>query len=243
MLPPSRLIGHRGAARLAPENTLPGIELAASLGLQWVEIDAQLSRDGVALLMHDNDLARTTNLAGAVADHDWRSLRVADAGAWFGDRFAGTAIPRLDAAIALCRELGLGMHLEIKTVNPADTRTAEAVAALLVAITPPESLVVSSFSPASVAVAQARLPGVPRALAADRLHDDWQEISGRLGLSAWHLDADAIDASQPPRLREIGLALRAWTVNDPVHAAQLLGWGVESLFTDDPPALLAPGQG
>ncbi|HZE16351.1 MAG TPA: glycerophosphodiester phosphodiesterase family protein, partial [Mycobacterium sp.] len=230
-------------ARLAPENTLTGIELAARLGLKWIEIDAQLSRDGVAVLMHDDDLARTTDLTGAVGDHDWDSLRSADAGAWFGPRFVGTAIPRLDVAIARCRELGLGMHLEIKTVEAADTRTAEAVAALLLAVEPPQPLIVSSFSPASVAVAQARLPEVPRALAADRLPDDWRDISHRLGLNAWHLDADAINGTHPPLLHEAGLTLRAWTVNDPARAAQLVAWGVESVFTDDPPALLARCHG
>lgn len=241
MLPPSRLIGHRGAARLAPENTLPGIELAARFGLNWVEIDAQLSRDGVAVLMHDDDLVRTTGLVGTVAEHDWSTIRTADAGAWFGAEFVGTPVPRLDTVIARCRELGLGLHLEIKTVDATDIRTAEAVAELLLAIEPTKRLILSSFSPASVAVAQTRLPGVPRALAADRLPWNWREISHRLGLSAWHLDADAIEVTQAAMLREAGMALRAWTVNDRDRAAQLIDWGVECVFTDDPPALLARG--
>lgn len=235
---PAQLIGHRGAARLAPENTLPGIKLAARLGLHWIEIDAQLSHDGVLVLMHDHELERTTDLSGTVREHDWATLAQADAGSWFGADYAGARIPRLDAAIELCRILDLGMHLEIKPLDAHETDTAEATADLLRTVTLPNALIISSFSANTVAAMHRLLPKHPRALGAEHFPEDWREISHRLELEAWHVDANIVTPELAPLLREAGLAIRAWTVNDRPRAQQLIEWGVESVFTDDPPTLL-----
>ncbi|MEJ2630335.1 MAG: glycerophosphodiester phosphodiesterase family protein [Acidihalobacter sp.] len=235
---PAQLIGHRGAARLAPENTLPGIELAARLGLPWIEIDAQLTRDGVLVLMHDHELERTTDLTGTVREHDWATLAQADAGAWFGPEYAGVRIPRLDATIELCRSLGIGMHIEIKPLDTHETDTAEAVADLLRTVALPESLIISSFSGNTVATMHRLLPDHPRAQGAEHFPEDWREISRSLELDAWHVDANIVTPELAPMLREAGLAVRAWTVNDRDRARQLIDWGVESVFTDDPPTLL-----
>jgi glycerophosphoryl diester phosphodiesterase len=238
MLTPAQLIGHRGAARLAPENTLPSIELAAKFGLQWIEIDAQLSRDGVLVLMHDDDLPRTTDLNGTVREHDWATLAQADAGIWFGPEYAGVRIPRLDAVIERCRALGLGMHIEIKPADIHETDTAEAVAELLRTVALPESLIISSFSGNTVAAMHRLLPEHPRAQGAEQFPEDWREISRRLELEAWHVDAEVITPDLAPMLREAGMALRAWTVNNRARAQELIDWGVEAVFTDDPPTLL-----
>ncbi|WP_455385717.1 glycerophosphodiester phosphodiesterase family protein [Acidihalobacter prosperus] len=238
MLTPAQLIGHRGAALLAPENTMAGIELAARLGLQWIEIDAQLSRDGVLVLMHDHELERTTDLTGTVREHDWATLAQADAGSWFGADYSGTRIPRLDAVIERCRALGLYMHIEIKPLDVHETDTAEAVADLLRSIALPEALVISSFSGDTVAAMHRLLPEHPRAQGAEHFPENWREISRSLELDAWHVDADIVTPELAPMLREAGLTVRAWTVNDRARAQQLIDWGVESVFTDDPPRLL-----
>ena len=96
-----RLIGHRGAAALAPENTLASIRAAAEAGVQWIEFDAKLAGDGVPVLMHDETLDRTTTGSGPVAALGSRDLAALDAGAWFG---AGTrAVSALSAMPLRCR--------------------------------------------------------------------------------------------------------------------------------------------
>ncbi|HRC27440.1 MAG TPA: glycerophosphodiester phosphodiesterase family protein, partial [Alphaproteobacteria bacterium] len=77
------LIGHRGVARYAPENTLESIHTAADMGLEWVELDVKLTRDGVPVLFHDDTLDRTTNGTGFVAACDFARLRELEAGSWF----------------------------------------------------------------------------------------------------------------------------------------------------------------
>jgi glycerophosphoryl diester phosphodiesterase len=100
-------IGHRGASAYAPENTLAAIRKAAALGADMVELDVQASADGVPLIIHDAELSRTTNGCGSVYDHRLEALKRLDAG-------AGETIPTLDEAIACCREIGLGLYLEVK---------------------------------------------------------------------------------------------------------------------------------
>ena len=87
------VIGHRGAAARAPENTLAGLRKAKELGADWVEFDVMLSGDGVPLLIHDETLQRTTTGRGRVARHTADEIRSLDAGRWFGPEFAGGAHP------------------------------------------------------------------------------------------------------------------------------------------------------
>ena len=94
-----RIIAHRGASAAAPENTLAAIARAADLGARSVELDVMLSADGVPVIIHDTDLARTTNGTGPVAALAFEQLARLDAGSWFGAAFAGERIPSLADAI------------------------------------------------------------------------------------------------------------------------------------------------
>ena len=95
------VIGHRGAAKRAPENTLAGLRRAHELGAAWVEFDVMLSGDGVPILIHDETLERTTDGHGAVPDHGLAAIRELDAGAWFAPAYAGERVPTLEEAIDL----------------------------------------------------------------------------------------------------------------------------------------------
>ena len=103
-----RLIGHRGAAAAAPENTLASLRKAKELGASWVEFDVKLTRDGCPVLIHDERLERTTSGRGEVALTTLEELQKLDAGGWFAPAFRGERVPTLEAALALCAELGLG---------------------------------------------------------------------------------------------------------------------------------------
>jgi glycerophosphoryl diester phosphodiesterase len=103
---PSRLlqlVAHRGNAFEFPENTLPALRSAIDLGAPFIEIDVQLSRDGVPMVIHDRDLTRTAGVAGNVLDMSTEELMRADVcePQRFGERFRGTSMPRLADAIGL----------------------------------------------------------------------------------------------------------------------------------------------
>src|SRR5438046_1457673 len=125
------VIGHRGAAARAPENTLAGLRVAKQLGCSWVEFDARLTADGVLVLCHDPRLERTTDGSGLISMLSLASVRDCDAGSRFAADFAGERVPTLAAALRLAAELGLGCNIEIKADRGREYATGAAVAAML----------------------------------------------------------------------------------------------------------------
>ncbi|MDX2320648.1 MAG: glycerophosphodiester phosphodiesterase family protein, partial [Moritella sp.] len=108
------IVGHRGAAALAPENTLASIKRAADEGLNWVEIDTQLTADGIPVLFHDETVARCTNGSGKLASFTLNELKQLDAGSWFESAFRNEKIPTLEEALQICLEKELSINLELK---------------------------------------------------------------------------------------------------------------------------------
>src|SRR5271154_6533668 len=108
------VIGHRGAAASAPENTLAGLRRAKALGRSWVEFDVRLPGDGALVLCHDPRLDRTTSGSGLVSATSLAAIRELDAGSWFDPSFAGERVPTLDEVLSLASELDLGANIEIK---------------------------------------------------------------------------------------------------------------------------------
>ncbi len=97
----TQIIAHRGASKLAPENTLSAIEKALELGVDMIEFDIHLSKDGEIIVLHDEMLGRTTDGSGNVADYTLKELKTFDAGSWFGDEFKGERIPMLKEVLTL----------------------------------------------------------------------------------------------------------------------------------------------
>lgn len=236
-----KVIGHRGAAAYAPENTLASIRRAAALGARWVEFDVRLTREGDLVLMHDDTVARTTNGGGRVLDLSVAELKALDAGAWFGGVFAGERVPALAEAIALLAELGLGANIEIKTGTAEARATAEALGRILAAHWPraaPPPLV-SSFEIAALVAMQEAAPAWPRGLLLKQLEGDWRGLLDRLGAATLNLDQRPLNAAKVAEARAAGRPILCYTVNDPSRARQLFAWGVTSVFTDRPDALLS----
>ena len=234
------VIGHRGAAALAPENTLAGFRAAAAAGAGWVEFDVKLSADGVAVLMHDDTLDRTTDGRGAVAAAPASAIAALDAGAWFGPAFRGEPVPTLAEAIAELARLGLGANIEIKPCPGRAEATARAVADMVAAHWPgslPAPLL-SSFEPACLAVARTHAPALPRGLLLKRLAPGWRALAGSLGCASVNLGRRHASASGIAAVLAAGLTLVIWTVNEAVEAARLLAIGASAIITDRPDALM-----
>lgn len=93
------LAGHRGDRKHAPENTLAGYRAAVALGVNAMEVDIHMSRDGIVFMMHDHKLDRTTNGSGFTHEKDWKDIRCLDAGSWFSDEFKGEQVPSLEETL------------------------------------------------------------------------------------------------------------------------------------------------
>ena len=230
------ILAHRGASADAPENTLAAFREAARQGADGIEFDVRLSADGYPIVIHDRDLARTTDGTGAVAACPWRRLRALDAGAWFGARFAGEAVPSLDHAVALAHDLGLAMNVEIKAEPGHGAATARVVARALKAGWPnaaPPPLISSSSTSALLAAA-AIWPAAPRALVAGRPPRDWRAVLARLGARRIHLRDRWLGKRTIADLARAGIAVGVYTVNDGARARRLAACGVVAIFTDRP---------
>lgn len=115
---PPLMVCHRGANRLAPENTIAAAQAAFDLGAGYVEIDVRASADGVLFVIHDATVDRTTDGHGRVADMTAAEIAALDAGSWFAPEFAGTRVPRLEQTLAHASGRG-GLYVEIKAADPA----------------------------------------------------------------------------------------------------------------------------
>src|SRR5882724_1788115 len=126
--PYPRWIAHRGAGKLAPENTLAAFRLGAQYGFRMFECDAKLSADGVVFLMHDAELERTTNGHGIGGDRQWAELSRLDAGSWHSRRYAGEPLPTLGNIAGFCLRNGYCLNIEIKPTPGVERHTGEVVA-------------------------------------------------------------------------------------------------------------------
>jgi glycerophosphoryl diester phosphodiesterase len=227
MLQLPKVIGHRGAAAYAPENTLESFREAKKRGASWVEIDVKLTADGVAIVMHDASLKRTTGIDRLVAE-----TRAADLPA---------TVPTFEQAITCFGELGLGCNVEIKPCEGREAETARVAVATLRRCWPaalPAPLL-SSFKDASLAAAQEAAPEFARAVLIDELKDDWRPRAEAVGAAGINTSGKRLTAPRAVEIKKAGYALSAYTINDGEVARALVGMGVDCVITDAPDIVLA----
>jgi glycerophosphoryl diester phosphodiesterase len=231
-----RVIGHRGAAKWAPENTLASFFSAADCGVSWVEIDARLCKGGIPVVFHDDTLDRTTNGMGLVLEHRLDELRSLDAGRWFSPHFWEEPIPALDEALQTISRLGLGVNIEIKH-DPANAeQTALEVMKIAGRVWPEEAPppLYSSFSEAALWAVRRQSPEARIGYLAKRFDPLHLEAALALGAETLNLAASFISPIHIQAANQAGLQVLAYTVNDLEEAKALWSLGVAGVFTDDP---------
>ncbi len=235
------VIGHRGAAGHAPENTLASFAKAAALGVRWVEFDVRLTGDDALVVFHDETLERTTDGRGRVGEATLAAVRRLDAGSWFGKAFAGEKVPTLEDAMGALRRLDLGANVEIKADKGREADTGRALAKALRASWPARlpAPLVSSFNAQALAAAGDGAPEFPRALLVIALTPDWRRQAETLGCVAVHCREKELTPELARQVLDRGYGLRCFTVNARARAETLYSWGVEGVFSDYPDRLLA----
>lgn len=245
----SKVIGHRGAAGYAPENTLEGIHTAADMGVEWVELDVKLTKDDVPILFHDDMLERTTNGSGLVAETTYEELKQFEAGSWFGESFTGIKVPTLEEALDVLIERNLGLNLEIKPCPGRERETAEVTLDLLSQIWDDHThLLISSFQHVSLEVARDMAGDWARGLLLapeknakgddEGINPDWREIADYLDVKTVNLGASIATREIVEQVIDEDLIPLIYTVNDPMEARKYQSWGVESVFSDEPDVII-----
>lgn len=232
--PYPKIVAHRGAGRLAPENTLAAIMHGHSLGQRMFEFDVKLSADGVAVLMHDAGLERTSNGSGLVGAHDWSVLSTLDAGSWHSPQYAGEPIPTLERVARWLLGRQLMANVEIKPSPGTEALTGAEVAGVCARLWHAATVpcLLSSFSETALDAARQAAPALPRALLMDRFTPDWLARCQALGCVAADWNAAVPGPALLRDAHAAGLRVLVYTVNDPRVARQLLAWGTDAIITD-----------
>jgi glycerophosphoryl diester phosphodiesterase len=231
--PYPKIVAHRGGGKLAPENTLAGIDVGAKLGHKMIEFDVKLSQDGEIFLLHDDTLERTSNGWGVAGQLPWAKLVQLDVGGWYSRHFADERLPLLAQVAARCADYQMMANIEIKPTTGLEAETGRAVALaardLWHTETPP---LLSSFSYASLQAAKEAAPELPRGLLLHEWHENWQEMTDALKCVSIHFNHRVLTEQRVARLKQAGLRILVYTVNSPGRARKLLKWGVDAICTD-----------
>lgn len=227
MLQLPKVIGHRGAAAYAPENTLASFREARRRGATWVEIDVKLTRDDVPIVMHDSSLERTMGIDRLVAEMLRADLP--------------KDVPTFEEAIACFAELGLGCNVEIKPCEGREVETARVTVETLrrcwPASLPPPLL--SSFKAASLVAARAAAPEFARAILLGKIEENWRARAEEVGAVGVNTNGARLTAPHAVDVRKAGYALSVYTIDDGDVAKALIGMGVDCIITDVPDVILA----
>ena len=232
--PYPRWIAHRGAGKLAPENTLAAFRLGAHYGYRMFECDAKLSQDGLPFLLHDSTLERTSNGHGTAGTQAWAALAQLDGGSWHSRSFAGEPLPTLALAARFCLANSLMLNIEIKPTPGQEVETGRVVAEHAARLWQGADVLplLSSFRPESLAAAQTAAPKLPRALLLDSLWEGCIDKATQLGCVALVCKHTLWDAAMVSRVHALGMRALSYTVNDQEVADALWALKTDGIITD-----------
>ena len=234
------VIGHRGACAYAPENTMSSFLKAAQLGVKWVEFDIMQSACGQPIVFHDETLDRTTQSKGDVSLYPYSYLQTLDAGYWFNSRFAGERIPTLTQVMDFLIDAKMNANIEIKApLGHEEALVVRALKELGPYLAQTSSTIL--FSSFSVEALQYLRQYSPHSLIGLLMHEwdpEWRKICKTLQCVSVHVNEEIMTHEAAKEIKDIDKMLLCYTVNDPIRAKTLCGWGVDAVFSDRPDKLL-----
>ncbi|WP_165989866.1 glycerophosphodiester phosphodiesterase family protein [Streptomyces sp. YIM 98790] len=216
---PLLTVGHRGLMGVEPENTLRSFRRAERDGVDVVELDLHLSKDGHLVVMHDATVDRTTDGTGRIGDLTLAELRGLDAG-------LGERVPVFAEAVGA---VGLPVQAEIK-----DRAAARALAAAIGELAAHHRVRVISFHDEALRETRHLLPGVPLALVTGASTASAPERAAALGAEMISCELARLDADTVRRARAAGVEVIAWAVNTRAELARVRELGLDGVVTDRP---------
>ena len=195
-----------------------------------------LTKDLVPVVVHDEQLGRTVAGSGKVCELPAAQLVQLDAGSWFGSDYAGAHVPTFVQVLDFCTRRAIWMNIEIKPAAGFEEITGKIVAEVTrdfyqnTNFTQP---LFSSFSMDALAAAQKFAPHIARGALFDQIPADWLAQVKKLNAVSLHTNQRTLTGGMAQKIKQAGLGLCCYTVNDPNRARELLAVGVDALFTDN----------
>lgn len=227
---------HRGFSGEYPENTMLAFQKAYDAGVDGIELDVQMTKDGEIVVIHDERVDRTTNGIGYVKDFLYKQLRSLDAGSWFHDRFARQRIPALMEVLEWIQDLDKEIMINIELKNNAINypNLEEKLLKMIGQFQLEKQVVLSSFNIYSMLKARRLHPSIEIGTLFAGVHKGAVPSAKLVNAQAIHGDLSFVLSSEGKKAVAQGLKLRVYMVNDAKVTAMLQDAEVSALMTDFP---------
>lgn len=229
------IIGHKGAAGYAPENTLASLRKGIEMGLKFVEIDVQLTKDHEVVVIHDYSLNRTTNGNGFVKAHTLSEIKKFDAGSWYGDAFQKEEIPTLEEVLKILPK-DVWLNIEIKNIARERANIEEKILELINRYEIEDQIVISSFDHLSLNKVRSLNKTIKiGVLLYAYLLDPWSQLDTyELKPYSIHPAIEYLDEAFVDEAKKRGYKVFPYTVNTIEEYAYCMYLGVDGVFSDYP---------
>lgn len=234
------VIAHRGANKVAPQNTIPAFRKAIELGANGFENDVHFTKDGRIVVCHNYEIDETSNGKGSIGDYTFDELRKFDFGSYFSEDFAGTQIPSLEEFLDLCGGLDV-INIEIKSPRVILGDISQATIDMVKSFGLFDKLIISSFDEDILIRCKQVDPAVKTGLLystgsthIEEIAEDYVGYAKSIGADALHPLAVFVDDEYIEKCHEAGLIVNPWTVNKDYFIESLCDWGCDGVITDIP---------
>ncbi|EPW6409017.1 glycerophosphoryl diester phosphodiesterase [Vibrio vulnificus] len=230
---PPMIVGHRGVAGSYPENTRVSVQAAIDLGLSWVEIDVQPTKDNVLVVCHDHTIDRCSNGKGRVDAYSLKELQAFDFGGWFDEAFAAEQIMTLESLLNLAAEYDLGLNIEVKVDNHDVGKVALNLKNLLdKSPLTADKILLSSFSHDIILQLHQHCPGYKLGVLSERLSQRDRQVLKEVNAFSCNLNYRWITEKHIRDLKTGGYQIWCYTVNQADKFRYLDK--VDAIFSDYP---------
>lgn len=224
------VMAHRGLSADAPENTLYAFSDAISVGVDFIELDVQQTRDGVLVVMHDSNLKRTTGVNKDIWDVDYADIQNLDAGSWFDPAYANARIPTLEETLQFVDKRAK-LNIEIKPTKHGSDTLEQDVAELITRYQYTDACYVTSFSYGSLKKVKEANPEIRTGYLMSVAYGQFYSLkyADAFSLNKVFVTSQVVNAAH-----QQGKQIFAWTVNSMFEVRSLCNLHVDSIITDDP---------
>ena len=228
-----RVFGHRGAMGYAPENTFASFERAVQIGVDAIELDVHLTADGEVVVIHDEDLSRTTSGEGIVGEKTLAEIAQVDAGSRFSPAYAGQRVPTLGEVLAWAKGKVV-LDIEIKGGPWPYPGLEQKVVDLIRQHDMVEQTIVISFHHPTVATVKALAPELATGTLWSAQPIDPVAVARAAGANAILPFWSYVDEETVERAHAAGLSVHPWATSAPAVVERLIELGVDSICSNHP---------
>ncbi|WP_028402056.1 glycerophosphodiester phosphodiesterase [Ectobacillus panaciterrae] len=233
-----KIYAHRGVPSLYPENTMIAFQEAVRMKCNGIELDVQLTKDDVPVVIHDETLERTTNGTGWVKDYTYEELCTFNASYKYREELGHCPIPTLEEVCQLIQGEPIILNIELKNEIIMYPQLEEKVYDMIRSFNIQDQVVVSSFNHESLKYFHSIAKDVQTAVLTEKPIENVVEYIKGLGASGYHPDFSILTKELAAELNANDIAIRPYTVNDPKVAQQLRDWGISAIVTDCPQIIM-----